>query len=141
LKCLYQTSKVGGHVFVCLGYRFFLFLRFWYWISELFVMSSSLIINHLLINIKSQIYNFPYFQSWLEYFHPFLFQNIISWIEKGDDQSGGHAYDDDVTSAVHYWTWIKTTVNLLKGVQRLNEWEHVKMQRSEFQLYSEQEQA
>ena len=33
LKCLYQTKKVNGHVFVYKGYRFDLFLRFdfWFW--------------------------------------------------------------------------------------------------------------
>jgi hypothetical protein len=30
LKCLHQTRKASGHVFVGLGYRFCLFLRFWY---------------------------------------------------------------------------------------------------------------
>jgi hypothetical protein len=30
LKCLYQPQNVTCHVFVCYGYRFCLFLRFWY---------------------------------------------------------------------------------------------------------------
>ena len=33
---LYQARIVSGHVFV-LGYRFFCFLWFWYWIMELFL--------------------------------------------------------------------------------------------------------
>ena len=36
LKCLYQARKVNGHVFVCQGYRFCLFLRFLYLILELY---------------------------------------------------------------------------------------------------------
>jgi len=34
LKWLYQARKVSGYVYVCSGYRFFLFLRFfnfWFW--------------------------------------------------------------------------------------------------------------
>ena len=36
LKCMYQVRKVSGHVFVCSGYRFCLFLQFSYWILDLF---------------------------------------------------------------------------------------------------------
>jgi len=31
-----KTGNLSGHVFVCLGYRFCLFLRFFYWILEMF---------------------------------------------------------------------------------------------------------
>lgn len=34
LKCLYLASRVGGHVFICKGYRFCQFLRFSNWILE-----------------------------------------------------------------------------------------------------------
>jgi hypothetical protein len=35
LKCLYQARKVNGHVFVGLGYQFYLFLRYFYLIFKL----------------------------------------------------------------------------------------------------------
>ena len=39
-KCLYQTRKVGGNVFVCYWYQYCLFLSFCYWIPELFLQCS-----------------------------------------------------------------------------------------------------
>ena len=36
LRCMYQERKVRGHVFVCWGYQFCLFLRYCYFILELF---------------------------------------------------------------------------------------------------------
>ena len=41
LKCLYQVRMVSGHVWVCYEYRFRLFLRFSYWILEVFLFLSS----------------------------------------------------------------------------------------------------
>jgi len=34
LTCMYQAKYVNGYVVVCYGYRFYLFLQFFYWILE-----------------------------------------------------------------------------------------------------------
>ena len=36
LRCLYQARKSSGHILVCHGYWFCLFLRFFFWILKLF---------------------------------------------------------------------------------------------------------
>ena len=39
---------VRGHVYVCLGYRFCLFLRFFYWMLKLFRQSDTLCFSFFL---------------------------------------------------------------------------------------------
>jgi hypothetical protein len=52
---LYCMVEVIGHVFVCIGYRLSLFLRFFYWILELFVFVFLHFISyyvHLICTVK-----------------------------------------------------------------------------------------
>jgi hypothetical protein len=52
---LYCMVEVIGHVFVCIGYRLSLFLRFFYWILELFVFVFLHFISyyvHLIFTVK-----------------------------------------------------------------------------------------
>jgi len=52
LKCIYLARMVSGRVFVCEGYRFCLFLRFWKFILEydIFFISFLILLLHFSIN-------------------------------------------------------------------------------------------
>ena len=63
LKCLYQARKVSAFVLVCFRYRFFLFLRFWYLIWEVYRQCGTFcfsfydhIINRYLVNAWLGVY-------------------------------------------------------------------------------------
>jgi hypothetical protein len=45
---MYLCVGVSGHVFLCLGYRFCPFLRFFYWILELFWQRGNLFVFHFI---------------------------------------------------------------------------------------------
>ena len=47
LRCMYQERKVRGHVFVCWGYQFCLFLRYCYLILELFRHCSIFVFHFI----------------------------------------------------------------------------------------------
>ena len=56
MKCLLPDSKVSDHDFVCYGYQFLPFQRFWYFILELFWQCGILLFlfYYSLLNIRNR---------------------------------------------------------------------------------------
>ena len=52
LKSMYQARKVSGLICLCFNVSFYIFLRFFYWILEMFRQYGIFVASHFVITFK-----------------------------------------------------------------------------------------